>query len=132
MVGLHTSLSGECLATSIRWHLGSTAGTEAASYIHKYRFTNTPFKYLQKSSTTKKNRRLQIKSIILEIPEISQIPPFCMKYKHLRKENQSEILTWFQIKTKSPCTVKILGFLYRKDSSCREKIRVPSKQVAFG
>lgn len=57
---------------------------------------------------------------------------FCMKYKHLRKENQSEILTWFQIKTKSPCTVKILGFLYRKDSSCREKIRVPSKQVAFG
>lgn len=96
MAGLRTSLSGECLATSIPWHLGSTVGTEAASYIHKYRFTNTPFKYLQKSSTTKKTkRRLQIKSIILEVPEISQIPPFCMKYKHLYKTANIIKQAWF-------------------------------------
>lgn len=56
----------------------------------------------------------------------------CKKYKHLREGNQSEILTWFQIKNKSPCTVKILRFLYCEGSSCREKIRVPSKQVTFG
>lgn len=56
----------------------------------------------------------------------------CMKYKHLRRRNQSEILGFFfQIKTKSPCSVTIFSFLYVEDSSCREKIRVPSKQVAF-
>ena len=97
MVGLRTSLGGECLApaTSIPRHLRSTARPEAASYIHKYRFTNTPFKYLQKSSTTKKKLGFQIKSIILEIPEISQIPPFCMKYKHLYKTANIIKQAWF-------------------------------------